>query len=361
MAVTDRDGGRGRCDGPVVADDVPALPAAATVKVLVSGGAGFIGSTIASACLDAGLVPVVLDDLSAGRREFTAGRIAYEGAITDAALLDRILDEHPDIGAAVHCAAKIVVPESVEQPAAYYDNNVVGTLRLAQQLVRRGCTRLLFSSSASIYGTPGADLAVDEWSPLDPASPYARSKAMAEQILADLCAATDLRVLSLRYFNPVGADPGLRTGLQHRLPSHALGRLITAWEQGTPFTVTGTDWPTRDGSAIRDFVHVWDLAQAHIAGVLRFDEALDGAPYRPVNLGTGSGTTVRELVDAFCSVVGDELQVRAAPRRPGDVVGAYTRSRTAERLLGWGAERSLADGVTHALAWCARRPQVLGA
>ena len=332
------------------------------MKVLVTGGAGFIGSTVASACLDAGLVPVVLDDLSAGRREFTEGRIAYQGAITDAALLDRVLDEHPDIGAAVHCAARIVVPESVAQPAAYYDNNVVGTLRLAQQLVARGCTRLLFSSSASIYAAPAdpaAGFGVDESAPLDPSSPYARSKAMAEQILADMSAATDLRVLSLRYFNPIGADPQLRTGLQHHLPSHALGKLITAYEAGETFTVTGTDWPTRDGSAIRDFVHVWDLARAHVAALVRFDAALGDATHRPVNLGTGNGTTVRELVDAFRDVAG-ELKVEDGPRRPGDVVGAYAHAGTAKRLLGWEAERSLEDGVRDALAWSARRPQVLG-
>ena len=331
------------------------------MKVLVTGGAGFIGSTVAGACLDSGLVPVVLDDLSAGRREFTAGRIAYEGAITDAALVDRIFDEHPDIAAVVHCAARIVVPESVAQPAAYYDNNVVGTLRLVEQLLRRGCTRLLFSSSASIYAAPasGDDFGVDESAPLAPSSPYARSKAMTEQMLADISAATDLRVLSLRYFNPIGADPQLRTGLQHHTPSHALGKLITAYEAGETFTVTGTDWPTRDGSAIRDFVHVWDLARAHVAALTRFDTALDGATHRPVNLGTGSGTTVRELVDAFREVAGD-LKVEDGPRRPGDVVGAYARAGTAERLLGWRAERSVKDGVRDALAWNARRPQVLG-
>jgi len=329
------------------------------VKVLITGGAGFIGSTVSSACLDAGLVPVVLDDLSTGRREFTAGRHSYEGTITDAALLDRVFDEHPDVAAVVHCAARIVVPESVAHPAGYYDNNVVGTLRLAQHLAARGCTRLLFSSSASIYASPEGGSAVDETAPLAPSSPYARSKAMAEQILADVAAAGDLRVLSLRYFNPIGADPLLRTGLQHRLPTHALGRLITAHESGTPFTVAGTDWPTRDGSAIRDFVHVWDLARAHVAALLRFDAALEGASQRAVNLGTGSGTTVWELVEAFSSVAGD-LKVEEGPRRPGDVVGAYAHSGSAERLLGWRAERSLEDGVRDALAWNARRPAVLG-
>lgn len=335
------------------------------MKVLITGGAGFIGSTVASACLDAGLAPVVLDDLSAGRREFTAGRPSYEGAITDTALLDRILDEHPDVAAVVHCAARIVVPESVAQPARYYDNNVVGTLRLAQHLAARGCTRLLFSSSASIYASPAtgvadSDFAVDETAPLAPSSPYARSKAMAEQILADVSTATDLRVLSLRYFNPIGADPQLRTGLQHREPTHAVGRLITAYESGTPFTLAGTDWPTRDGSAIRDFVHVWDLARAHVAALVGFDAALGRATHRAVNLGTGSGTTVRELVEAFGTVVG-EVKVDEGPRRPGDVVGAYARSDTAEQLLGWRAERSLEDGVRDALAWNARRPAVLGA
>lgn len=331
------------------------------MKVLITGGAGFIGSTVASACLDAGVAPVVLDDLSAGRREFTAGRIAYEGAITDSALLDRVFDDHPDIDAVVHCAARIVVPESLAQPLAYYDNNVVGTLRLVRQLLDRGCTRLLFSSSASIYAAPapGAGFAVDESAPLRPSSPYARSKAMTEQILADVSAATDLRVLSLRYFNPIGADPQLRTGLQHALPTHALGKLITAQAAGEPFTVTGTDWPTRDGSAIRDFVHVWDLARAHVAALVGFDAALDGAPHRPVNLGTGDGTTVRELVDAFRAVAGD-LEVVDGTRRPGDVVGAYADPGTADRLLGWRAERTLQEGVRDALAWSARRPQVLG-
>jgi UDP-glucose 4-epimerase len=329
------------------------------VKVLITGGAGFIGSTVASACLDAGLAPVVLDDLSAGRREFTAGRPSYEGAITDTALLDRVFDEHPDIAAVVHCAARIVVPESVTQPASYYDNNVVGTLRLAQHLAARGCERMLFSSSASIYASPDDGFAVDEAAPLAPSSPYARSKAMAEQILADVATASDLRVLSLRYFNPIGADPSLRTGLQHHLPTHALGRLITAHESRTPFTVAGTDWPTRDGSAIRDFVHVWDLARAHVAALVGFDAALEGATHRAVNLGTGSGTTVWELVEAFCSVAGD-LKVEEGPRRPGDVVGAYARSGSAQRLLGWRAERSLEDGVRDALAWNARRPAVLG-
>lgn len=329
------------------------------MKVLITGGAGFIGSTVASACLDAGITPVVLDNLSTGRREFTRGRAFVEGDIADAGIVDTVFDEHPDVAAVVHCAAKIIVPESVAAPIAYYNNNVVGTLKLVQALLRRGCTRFLFSSSASIYAT-GEDFTVDENSSLEPSSPYARTKAMTEQILADIAEATDMRVLSLRYFNPIGADPKLRTGLQLPAPTHALGQLISAHAESRTFTITGTDWPTRDGSGIRDFIHVWDLALAHVAALQRFDDVTAGRPHRAINLGTGTGTTVRELVRAFQEVTGGGLDVRDGARRPGDVVGSYTRSTSAAELLGWRADASITDGVRDALAWVAHRPSVLG-
>jgi UDP-glucose 4-epimerase len=337
-----------------VAPQLRALAAAEAARV-----AGFIGSTVASACLDAGIEPVLLDDLSVGRREFVADRVFYEGGIADAAVVNRVVDEHPDLAAVVHCAARIVVPHSLAEPLMYYDNNVVGTLRLVQHLLRRGVHRFVFSSSASIY-QPGADLAVDEHSPLAPSSPYARTKAMTEQILADVAEATDLRLLSLRYFNPVGADPQLRTGLQIVAPTHALGQLITAYTTGRPFTLTGTDWPTRDGSAIRDFVHVWDLAHAHVLALQRFDAVLAGASHLAINLGTGNGTTVRELIRAFQDVTRGELTIVEAPPRPGDVVGCYTRSTRAVQLLHWCWEKDLTDGVRDALAWTRRRPSILG-
>jgi len=330
------------------------------MKVLVTGGAGFIGSTITSACLDAGIAPVVLDDLSTGRREFTAGRSAYVGDIADHHLLDRILDEHPDITATVHCAAKIVVPESVADPLGYYRCNVAKTVELVDHLQARGVDRFVFSSSASIY-RPDDDLTVDEDSALAPSSPYARTKAMVEQVLADAAVAHPLRVVSLRYFNPIGADPQLRTGLQLPNPSHALGRLLHAYESGAAFTITGTSWATRDGTGLRDYIHVWDLARAHVAALQRFDQVVPGERgSRVVNLGTGRGTTVRELVAAFEAMVGERLDVVEADPRPGDVIGCYTRSDRAARLLGWRTELSEADGIRDALAWAQRRPEVLG-
>jgi UDP-glucose 4-epimerase len=328
------------------------------VKILITGGAGFIGSTVATACLGAGITPVILDDLSTGRREFTEGRVAYEGDIADAALLDQIFAEHPDIAATIHCAAKIVVPDSVADPVTYYDNNVARTFALVGHLLRLGCTRFLFSSSASIYA-PGADLTVDEDSALAPASPYARSKMLVELFLADVAAATGMQVLSLRYFNPIGADPQLRTGLQLAAPSHAVGKLLEAYQGGTPFLVTGVDYETRDGSAIRDYLHVWDLALAHVAALRELDRIVEPGSALPINVGTGTGTTVWELVAAFQAVVGDFQAVEAA-RRPGDVIGSYTRSDRAAELLGWKAERSLEDGLRDSLAWLARRPEVLG-
>ncbi|MEU9835875.1 UDP-glucose 4-epimerase GalE [Streptosporangium sp. NPDC048047] len=329
------------------------------MKVLISGGAGFIGSTVASACLDSGIMPILVDNLVTGRKEFTAGRIFYEGDIVDDRLIDAIFAEHPDIELVIHCAALIVVPDSVRDPRGYYEANVVKTLRFAGSLIRNGCQKMIFSSSASIY-QPDAGFSVDEDSGIDPQSPYARTKAVCEAMLAEIAAAEPLRVLSLRYFNPIGADPEMRTGLQIRHPSHALGKMIQAWEAGEPFTITGTDFPTHDGSGIRDYVHVWDLAAAHIAAVARFDALVgDEARSLVINVGTGTGTTVRELLDAFNRVAPTPLAGVETGRRPGDVAGAFTRSDRARALLEWTPRYSVTDGIAHSLEWAAIRDERL--
>ncbi|HEX5728062.1 UDP-glucose 4-epimerase GalE [Microbacterium sp.] len=320
------------------------------MKVLITGGAGFIGSTVASACLDAGIVPVILDDLSTGRESFAAGRHFYRGDIADASLVDRIAADHPGIAVAIHCAAKIVVPDSVRAPLDYYEANVGKSIELLRNLRRNGIDRVIFSSSASVYGADDGG-AVTEEDPVVPSSPYARTKAIVEQILADSSAAGELRAIALRYFNPIGADPQSRSGLAHRDPSHVLGLLITAHRRGGAFTITGVDWPTRDGSGLRDFIHVWDLAQAHVRAVERFDAVTADDPYRVINLGGGTGTTVRELVAAFERVTGATVDVRIGPNRPGDVAGAYADASRAADLLGWHAELTIDDGIRDSLAW----------
>jgi UDP-glucose 4-epimerase len=329
------------------------------VKVLIAGGAGYIGSTVGSACEDAGITPVILDSLVTGRREFAKGRSFYEGDIADGAVVDQIFADHPDIEAVVHCAALIVVPDSVSDPVGYYRSNVAKSLEFVSHLLRNGCNRLIFSSSAAIY-RPATELMVDEESPIEGRSPYARTKAVCEAMFADIAATQPIRVLSLRYFNPIGADPEMRTGLQLRRPTHALGKMIEAQEDGAPFPVTGTDYPTRDGTGIRDYVHVWDLAAAHVAALTRFDKVL-AHPARmiAINLGTGSGTTVRELLGAFNAVVDVPLKAVDTARRPGDVAGTYASRTRAKELLGWEPQYSIAEGIRHSLEWVSVRDQVL--
>lgn len=317
------------------------------MKVLITGGAGYIGSAVAWACLDAGMQPVILDALVTGSRALVPARTDfYQGDIADGALADRIFTEH-GIDAVVHCAALTGIPESAASPARYYQANVAGTLALAGHLQRNGCTRLVFSSSASVYaGSHGEGVSED--APLGPASPYARTKAAGEAMLADIADAGGPQVLSLRYFNPVGADPQLRTGPQG-YPAGVLGAMMRARSEGVPFTVTGTTWPTRDGSGIRDYVHVTDLARAHVAALTWFS-TLPG-PAAAVNLGTGTGTTVLELLPAFERVAGRLPEVRTAGPRPGDTAGGYAITTLAGQLLGWCPHYSLQDAIRHALQW----------
>jgi UDP-glucose 4-epimerase len=323
------------------------------VKVLITGGAGYIGSTVASACLDSGIVPVILDNLHRGRREFVQGHHFYEGDIADGGLLDRIFADHPDIAATIHSAGLAVVSESVADPIRYYRENVAKTVDLLDHLDRNGCRRFIFSSSASVYeSVDGGSL--DESCPLAPKSAYARTKAMAEQVLEDVSAAGVMRGLALRYFNPIGADPRMRTGLPDLAPTHALGKLVEAYSNSAPFRVTGVDWPTRDGTGVRDYVHVWDLAQGHVAALQRFDEVLpqtDPQRYEVINLGSGAGTTVRELISAFERVVDGTVTVVESDRRPGDVVGCYTANEKATKLLGWQPRFALQDAIRTALEW----------
>jgi UDP-glucose 4-epimerase len=328
------------------------------LKALVTGGAGFVGSTIVSALEDAGHTPVIIDDLSRGAEAFARGKAFYAGDVGDAALLRRVFADHRDISAVVHCAASIVVPESVSEPLAYYRNNVAKTIDLVDVLRQVGCRRLVFSSSASIYAA-GEQFAVDESSPVAPTSPYARTKAVVEQLLADAAAAGMIDAVSLRYFNPVGADPKLRSGLAVVRPTHAWGKLIEAYLTGTPFTITGVDWPTRDGSAIRDYIHVWDLARAHVHALERFHAVLPAGGYDVVNVGTGTGTTVRELVAAFEAALGTSIDVQEAAPRPGDAVGCYARVEKARRVLNWQAQLTVAQAFSDGIAWTAVRDEAL--
>jgi UDP-glucose 4-epimerase len=332
------------------------------MKVLVTGGAGYLGSITAKALEQAGHTPVILDSLLTGPRVFVKDRIFYEGDIADRDLLARIVEEHPDIDCTIHMAARIVVPESVEKPYEYYRDNVAKSLEMFDQLVRLGKPRVVFSSSASLYAlTP--EFEVTEADGLAPQSPYARTKGMMESVLQDMCGATELRAVILRYFNPIGSDPDLESGIYAREPSHVIGQLVMA-AQGLKdsFTITGTEHPTRDGTGIRDYIHVWDLAKAHVAAVERFDDVLAkvDAPSTVINIGTGAGVTVLELIAAFERVFGEKVPTTTAPPRPGDAVGAYANVDKARDVLGWTADHTLDEGIASALAWGSKRKEILG-
>jgi UDP-glucose 4-epimerase len=321
------------------------------VQVLVTGGAGFIGSTIALALSDNGDEPVLLDDLSAGDAEFLPTFAHYVGDIADVDLVRRILRDHPDISVTVHCAARTVVAESIERPLDYYAANVGNTVQLLDVLVANGCTRVVFSSTAAVYGTTETQL-ITESTPVRPETPYARTKVMLEEILTDTCATTPLTAVSLRYFNPLGCDPQLRSGPVHPPSALAMQALISAASTGRPFSINGDDWDTPDGTPLRDFVHVWDVARAHVAVVHHWPA--DGR-HEIVNVGSGVGTTVRQLAEVFNSLVETPVAIEFAARRAGDIVGGYASTERARQLFGWVPTRTVEDAVTDALRWAEHR------
>jgi UDP-glucose 4-epimerase len=332
------------------------------MKVLVTGGAGYIGSTTATALEAAGHTPIIVDSLLTGPRAFTKNRIFCEGDIADRDLITQVVEKHPDIDCTIHMAARVIVPESVAQPYEYYRDNVAKSLELFDQLVQLGKPNVIFSSSASVYAAAD-DFEVWETSPLNPLSPYARTKQVIEMVLADLVASTSLRAIILRYFNPIGSDPSLRSGIHVRKPSHVLGQIVMAARGLTKsFTLTGTEYPTRDGTGVRDYVHVWDLALAHVRAVERFADVLEkvGEPSTIINLGTGRGVTVLELIAVVERVLGRPVPVRAAAPRAGDSIGGFANVDKARSVLEWTSKHTIEDGVRSALDWAAKRKEILG-
>jgi len=330
------------------------------MKVLITGGAGYIGSNISSVLLDNGHTPVIIDNFVNGRREFVDGRILYEGDIADSSLIRRIKSEHPEIDSCVHCAALIIVPESMENPYEYYTDNVTNSIKFFKTLSEIGINKILFSSSASIYDDVD-DFIVTEESLLNPRSPYAKTKYIMEMALEDFCRAYHMQGISLRYFNPIGNDPKLRSGVYDKDPSHVLDKMLLVAEgRADSFTITGTDWNTRDGSGLRDYIHLWDLAEAHLAALLNFDSIFEGkSGYEVINIGRGEGITVKELLTSFERVYGHKLNLKYSSLRPGDVQGCYASADKAKEKLKWTARFTVDEAIESALNWIKNRGEVL--
>ena len=317
-------------------------------KILVCGGAGYIGSHMVRLLVDRGFDVVVLDDLSTGHAEALAGVELFKADIRDCSALDALFTKCR-FDAVMHFCAKSLVGESVMKPLEYYDNNVAGTISLLQAMQRHGVEKLVFSSTAAIFGEPVSEF-IEESHPEDPVNPYGRSKLMVEQILADACAASDLAAVSLRYFNAAGASIGGGIGESHDPETHLIPNVLKAAAgNGQRLKVFGDDYPTRDGTCIRDYIHVDDLARAHLAA-LAFMGREDG--FHAFNLGNGQGFSVLEVIQAAGRVVGSAVPYDVAERRPGDPAVLVASSALAADKLGWRPEiTELEEIIGSAWAW----------
>jgi UDP-glucose 4-epimerase len=319
------------------------------MTVLVTGGAGYIGSHMVLALLDRGERAVVLDNLSTGNRALVGdGAVFVQGDAGDAELVGHLIREH-GIEAVLHFAGSIVVPESMEKPLAYYGNNAVASRTLIEACVAEGVPAFIFSSTATVYS-------VDAQQPLgeddlkNPISPYARSKLMTEWILEDASRAHGLRAISLRYFNVAGADPKGRTGQSTPKATHLIKRAAQVALGRVPhLEIFGTDYPTPDGTGIRDYIHVSDLVAAHL---LALDALRGGAPSATYNVGYGRGLSVRDVVRGVEAVTGKPLPVKESGRRPGDPPVLISDPSRIKAALGWQPTHDdLSEIIRSALEW----------
>ena len=326
------------------------------MRILITGGAGYIGSLTARHFADAGHEPVVLDDLRSGHRAAVGDLPLVVGDVRDVDLVSRTI-ERERIDAVIHFAALKSVEDSVSDPGAYFDDNVGGTLGVLRAMARTGVRRIVFSSSCAVYGMPGS-LPVTETSPIQPMNPYGETKAMSERLLPWFEASYGIRSAALRYFNAAGAaEDGSAgedwTGAQNLIPVV----LRTAAGRQPLVRIFGTDHPTPDGTAIRDYIHVLDLAEAHrcaLETIDREDASLT------VNVGTGVGASVREVLDAARRITGREIPAEEAPRRAGDPPAIWADTTLAGDRLGWRATRSLDDIVRSAWSWHTSHPDGYG-
>lgn len=320
------------------------------MTVLVTGGAGYIGSHVVLALLETGRPVVVVDDLSTGFRSAVPPEVPfYQGRVDDRALIGRLFQTRA-IDSVVHLAGRISVPGSLDDPLGYYQNNVAAALMLAQTCIEAGVNRFIFSSSAAVYGA-GASAPIPEDFPKQPSSPYGRSKLMTENMLVDLATAHPaFTPISLRYFNVGGADPAGRAGQRNANGTGLIGlALDAALGVRAHLDICGDDYDTRDGTGERDYIHVSDLARAHGAAL---DYLVGGGRQAAMNLGYGRGATVLEVVSALETVLGRGIACRRTPRRPGDCARAISDVSQLRATLDWRPRQdTLALILESALAW----------
>lgn len=331
------------------------------MKILVTGGLGFIGSHTVVCLQEAGYQVLVVDDLSNSAatvqdRITTITNMPFEFTRLDLKNKEAVLRyfmAHPGIDGVIHFAASKAVGESVANPLKYYENNINSLVYLLQACKEHNIQNIIFSSSCTVYGEPDS-LPITEQAPIKKAvSPYGNTKQIGEEIIFDSTQAFSLNAISLRYFNPIGAH---ESGLIGELPIGVPQNLVpfitqTAAGLREELQVFGDDYPTPDGSCIRDYIHVVDLAESHVTALKRLLEGNNKLPFEVFNVGTGEGTSVLEIIDVFNKVSGTELNYRIAPRREGDVIAVYADTKKAKNDLGWSARFSLEDCLKSAWNW----------
>ena len=301
------------------------------MNILIIGGAGYIGSHMCKYLSQNGYTPIVLDNLVCGHRESVKWGPFFEGSMDDKALLNHIFTEY-EIAAVMHFAAFCYVGESVENPAKYYHNNVAATLSLLESMIENDILNFIFSSTCATYGEP-IEIPIREKHPQSPINPYGRSKLMVEQIMDDFGNAYGLKSASLRYFNAAGADPDGELGEDHRPETHLIPLVLqTALNQREEIEIFGNDYPTSDGTCIRDYIHINDLAQAHL---LALERLLNGLPGGQYNLGNGDGYSVKQVIDVARQVTKKKIPSKVVERRPGDPAVLIGSSEKAIKELGW--------------------------
>ena len=321
--------------------------------VLVTGGAGYIGSHTAKALRLAGARVVIFDNLSAGHREAALGATLIEGDIRDVDAVRRAIRDSR-ASAVVHFAARLVVFESMTDPAGYYDNNVRGTLATLEAMAAERCRLFVFSSTCAVYGEP-TEVPLVETHPTVPINPYGQTKLAVEQALPHYERAYGIRSIRLRYFNAAGADPDGELGEDHDPEIHAIPRAFQAAAGGPPFEIFGEDYSTPDGTCLRDYVHVNDLADAHIRALQRLEQGGASATY---NVGTEQPSSVREVLAAVERAVGRPVPSRSAARRPGDPAVLYASAARIRADLGWVPRRASLDTiVSDAWRWHSTHPR----
>ncbi|PPD12379.1 UDP-glucose 4-epimerase GalE [Methylophilus sp.] len=318
------------------------------MRVLVVGGAGYIGSHMVKMLLDSGHDVITLDNLSSGHRDAVLGGVFVEGDLADADCLDKVFAAHkPD--AVMHFASFIQVGESVRKPDIYYRNNVTNTLNLLDTMLKFDVKKFIFSSTAAVFGEPDY-VPIDEAHPNRPLNPYGRSKLMIEQVLADYDKAFDFRSVCLRYFNAAGADPDGQLGERHDPETHLIPLILQAASgRRENIQVFGRDYETPDGTCIRDYIHIVDLCSAHLAAL---EYLVNGGTSDRFNLGNGAGFSVQEVLDAVQKVSGKSVKVIDGPRREGDPAKLVADSKRARSILNWKpVYTDLETIVLHAWQW----------